>query len=139
MSSQWQIFTDGGSRGNPGQAACAFVVLQDGKEVFSQSRALGLMTNNEAEYHGLLDSIRHVLKQQDLHKSVSSCSWFLDSKLVVEQSLGRWKVKEPRLRPLVVEVQGLLSQLALPFSIIHVYREQNARADQLLNECLDSI
>jgi len=138
MSNHWQIFTDGGSRGNPGKAACAFSIQLDGDEVFHQSRFLGVMTNNEAEYWGVIDSVEYVLNLADQSVLPTKFDWHLDSKLVVEQILGNWKIKETRLRPLAEKAQDLLSQLPGDFTIQHVYREQNARADQLLNECLDS-
>lgn len=138
MSNEWQIFTDGGSRGNPGQAACAFSVQSGGVELFHQSRFLGVMTNNEAEYWGMIDSVEFVLNQINQPNPPSNLIWQLDSKLVVEQILGNWKIKEARLKPMVEKVQDLLSQLPSDFAMRHVYREQNARADQLVNECLDA-
>lgn len=139
MSSQWQIFTDGGSRGNPGQAACAFSVQFDNVELFYQSRFLGVMTNNEAEYWGLISSVEFVLDQSSRSTLPHNYTWSLDSKLVVEQTLGNWKVKEARLRPLVKKAQDLLSQLSGEFTLQHIPREKNARADQLVNECLDAL
>ncbi len=137
MSSQWQIFTDGGSRGNPGQAACAFSIQFGDVELFYQSHFLGVKTNNEAEYWGLINSIEFVLDQSNYSTPPSSYAWNLDSKLVVEQTLGNWKIKEARLRPLVEKAQDLLSQLPGEFTVQHIPREKNARADRLVNECLD--
>ena len=106
--SAYQIYTDGGSRGNPGSAACGFVVIKDGKQYYQQGKYLGQKTNNEAEYQGLIESLLWLQKQPSDNLRVD---WRLDSKLVVEQVLGNWKIKEPRLKLLRQQVVDLLQQL----------------------------
>ena len=134
---QIQIFTDGGSRGNPGQAACAFVVAQAGTTIDQGTKALGVMTNNEAEYHGFLLSLEWLLEQSAKNADYSQATWQLDSKLVVEQLNRRWKIKEPRMRQLAQDCWAQLAKLSLPYSIQHIPREKNALADALLNQTLD--
>lgn len=135
---QIQIFTDGGSRGNPGQAACAFVIESDGNVIDQGSSSLGLLTNNEAEYHGFLLSLRW-LNQARINTPLKSITWKLDSKLVVEQLNHRWKIKEPRMRSLAQTCWQQLSAISIPYTIQHIPREENARADALLNQALDSL
>lgn len=137
MSSVWKVFSDGGSRGNPGNAACAFSIFEEDVEIYHSSRYLGMMTNNEAEYWGIIDSLVYLLS--DSHNLIlpEKIVWNLDSNLVVEQILGNWKVKENRLKTLVEKARSLLSKFPGEVVIQHVYREANARADELVNECLD--
>ena len=133
-----KVYTDGGSRGNPGPAACAFVVFDDaGNLRYKRGKYLGVATNNEAEYAGVIEALRYFqpkagppLAERDL-----SVQFFLDSLLVVNQLNGLWKVKEPRLRELVIQVRSLENGLAVTYS--HVPREQNSQADFLVNETLD--
>ncbi len=127
------VHTDGAARGNPGPAAIG-VVIEDaeGRTVYEASRALGMKTNNEAEYLALIAALEYL---KDLRASEADIC--LDSELVVRQLNGEYKVKEPRLRALHGQVVMLLN--AVPrHTIRHVRREQNARADELANEALDA-
>lgn len=133
------IFTDGGSRGNPGAAACAFVVQREEQIVDQGTSSLGVMTNNEAEYHGFLLSLRWLQNALTKEMVITTITWKLDSKLVVEQLNRRWKIKEPRMMVLATECWAILTTLTTPFSIQHVVREQNVFADALLNKTLDSL
>lgn len=136
-TNQLTINCDGGSRGNPGNAACAFVVEnQDGQELHRQSQFLGVTTNNQAEYRGFLLSVEW-LKTQVISPN-NTVAWRLDSKLVVEQLSRRWKIKEKSLTPVVMEIWQQLATLSCEFVILHVPREQNVRADELVNLELDA-
>ncbi|MDO5561616.1 MAG: ribonuclease HI family protein [bacterium] len=130
------IFTDGGSRGNPGKSACAFVVY-DGKKkvIFEQGLYLGVKTNNEAEYLGVLSGLKWLKNSSEELKHLTLK---LDSKLVVEQLSGRWKIKDSRMQILCDQCQKLLKELNLEPEIIHVPRAENARADALVNQVLDT-
>lgn len=135
----WKIFTDGGSRGNPGESACAFVVTSSGQEIFSQGKYLGIGTNNEAEYAGLLTSLTWVV-QQDL-SGVQKIEWFTDSQLMRSQVARLWKIKEPRLQQLVNQVWDMQAKLRAQqkeLSIAYVPREENKAADLLVNQTLDA-
>lgn len=132
----WQIFTDGGSRGNPGESACAFVVTSGAEEVFSEGKYLGVRTNNEAEYAGLLESLRWLV-QQDL-TDIQKIEWFTDSQLMMSQVNRLWKIKEPRIQQLVAQVWSLQKDLGKEFSVSYVPREKNSAADLLVNQTLDA-
>lgn len=127
------VHTDGAARGNPGPAAIG-VVIEDGegRTVYEASRALGIKTNNEAEYLALIAALEHL---KDLRaREAEIC---MDSELVVRQLNGQYKVKEPRLKTLHARVTMLLN--AVPkHKIRHVRRAENARADELANEAIDS-
>jgi ribonuclease HI len=127
------VNVDGGSRGNPGPAAIAAVVTDPSGEVVAErSETIGAATNNVAEYRALLLG---VALAKDL--GADEAEFVGDSMLIVEQVRGNWKVKQEHLRPLHAEARAALDDLG-SWSIRHVKRGENERADELLNEALDS-
>jgi ribonuclease HI len=131
------IFTDGGARGNPGPSAIGVTVLDQTKTpIYELSQTIGEATNNEAEYQAFLASILW-LTQTKHPPTITHVDWRLDSKLVVEQLNRRWKVKEKRLLPTIEQIWSLLASLPYSFTIVHVPRELNRRADALVNQALD--
>jgi ribonuclease HI len=123
---------DGGSRGNPGKAAIAAVATDPGGEVLAErSETIGEATNNVAEYRALLLAVELAAEL-----GADEVELIGDSKLIVEQVRGNWKIKQEHLRPLRAEAVSALEGLP-KWSIRHVRREENTRADELLNEALD--
>ncbi|MCL4389995.1 MAG: ribonuclease HI family protein [Patescibacteria group bacterium] len=137
-----KINTDGGARGNPGPAACAFVAYDEaGNLLEKRGKYLGTATNNEAEYQGVIEALTYLANNKHL---ISNINFFLDSQLVVNQLNGLFKVKEPRLRALLMKVRELESELTKSYklqaiSYEYVPREQNRVADALVNETLDKL
>jgi ribonuclease HI len=137
------IHTDGGSRGNPGPAAIGIVFSDEtGKVVYSHKEYIGIGTNNEAEYQALLRAFEILerskwLKENNGNGGVIECR--LDSKLVVEQVKGNFKVKQPKLLELKKEIIKLSKEWKLMIDFNHVSREQNKLADKLVNEALDEL
>jgi ribonuclease HI len=126
------VNVDGGARGNPGPAAIAAVATTpDGEELTSRGEAIGVATNNVAEYRAMLLGIELA---RDL--SASEVDLVGDSELVVKQINGEYKVKKPDLKPLHAEVLASLRDFGR-WSVRHVRREQNEAADLLVNETLD--
>lgn len=126
------VHSDGGSRGNPGEAACAAVVYDGkGEELLVRAKRLGRATNNEAEYQGVLLALELCREL-----GASSVKLRIDSELVERQIKGIYKVKKAELKPLRAAVM-LLSRRFDQFSVDHVRREDNARADGLVNAALD--
>jgi probable phosphoglycerate mutase len=126
------VEVDGGSRGNPGPAAYG-AVLKDaatGAVIAEDGTTIGRATNNVAEYSGLIAGLRMAV---DLAPG-AIVEVRLDSKLVVEQMSGRWKVKHPDMRPLHAEASALAPAGT---SYTWIPRERNAHADRLVNEALD--
>src|SRR6184192_4750060 len=123
---------DGGSRGNPGPAAYG-VVIRDGRgEIVAKlKKYIGRMTNNVAEYYGLIAAMDYAQSQSIRQLRIES-----DSELLVKQMRGQYKVKSEDLRPLFERAQKM-SKSFDSFRIDHVYREQNREADALANEALD--
>jgi len=128
------LFTDGGSRGNPGPAAYGFVVKSTAGIILGKrGNYLGLTTNNIAEYEGLLAGLKWVVE----HHPHAELIIKMDSLLIVNQIKGLFKVKNPGLLPRYQEVRGLIARLP-KYSIEHTYREGNALADKLVNLALDN-
>lgn len=137
--SKLKIFTDGGSRGNPGPAGIGVHVVDDKQAVaFQQSLYIGRATNNEAEYKAFLASLEW-LREYVKDTAVDRVEWFLDSKLVVEQIKKNWKIKEVRLQKLASQAHEILPSLECQYEISHVKREFNKDADGLVNKALDAI
>lgn len=124
---------DGGSRGNPGPASYGVVVrAPDGKTVFRIGKYVGRVTNNVAEYYGLIGALDYAQSHNISRLAVRS-----DSELLVRQMQGRYKVKSPDLRPLHERAQKMARSLA-HFEITHVRRELNSEADELANLAMDA-
>jgi len=126
------IFSDGGSRGNPGPAAAGAVLQNLQKdEVATISQFLGEATNNQAEYAALILGLKKALEIK-----ADEVEMFLDSKLVVEQISGRWKIKDLEMRKFAEKVHVLLQKFQ-GWKIEHIPREKNHEADALVNQVLD--
>ncbi|GAA0906566.1 hypothetical protein GCM10009559_74990 [Pseudonocardia zijingensis] len=128
------VEADGGSRGNPGPAGYGAVVLDpDTDEVLvERAEGLGVTTNNVAEYRGLIAGLRAAAELGATDVEVR-----MDSKLVVEQMCGRWKIKHPAMRPLAEEASELVREIgSVRFQWIP--RLRNSRADALANQAMDS-
>jgi len=124
-------FSDGGSRGNPGESACATVLYTDGEELMYRARRIGVATNNVAEYRGVILALELCVELRATEVKLK-----IDSELVVKQIHGQYKVKHPDLKPLFQKVR-LLADGFERFSVRHVAREENKRADEIVNLTLD--
>ncbi|MBX3091328.1 MAG: reverse transcriptase-like protein [Cryobacterium sp.] len=133
MARQLLIEADGGSRGNPGQAGSGSVVIDPatGEVLAEIGRYLGVVSNNVAEYTALIEGVRRALAidpDAELHIR-------MDSKLVVEQMSGRWKIKHPDMAELAAIARELLTGTPVRFEWIP--RERNKRADAAANRAMD--
>ena len=128
-----RLFTDGGARGNPGPAAAAFVLeAEDGTVLEASGTAIGVATNNVAEYRALVDGLRRASEL-----GVSELEVVSDSELIVKQMRGEYRVKNDALRVLHREASTLAGAIdRVTFTAVR--REQNELADRLVNEALDS-
>jgi ribonuclease H / adenosylcobalamin/alpha-ribazole phosphatase len=127
------VEADGGSRGNPGPAGYGAVVLDPATHdvLVERSAGLGVATNNVAEYRGLIAGL-----QAARELGATDVDVRMDSKLVVEQMSGRWKIKHPDLRPLAMQAAGLVRELG-SVRFAWIPRERNTRADALANQAMD--
>lgn len=137
---------DGGSRGNPGTAGAGSSIVDatsavrgEKQELAAQWEYIAKATNNVAEYHGLVNGLQ--LAAEVASKLGEECSAveldvFMDSKLIVEQMSGRWKIKHPDMKPLAAQAKELGAEFA-SISYTWVPRAQNKRADELANRAMD--
>lgn len=125
---------DGGSRGNPGPASYGVVVRDPKGEIVARlKKYIGRMTNNVAEYYGLIAALDWAQSNRVRALRIES-----DSELLVKQMRGQYRVKSEDLKPLFERAKKM-SQSFASFRIDHVYREQNAEADALANEAMDEV
>jgi ribonuclease HI len=127
-----KLYTDGGSRGNPGPSAIGFVIMDMGEQIIvKESKYLGITTNNQAEYQGLKQGL------EMCHKlGFSKINIYMDSLLVINQMKGIYKVKNRDLWPIYDSVREYINNFK-HVSFTHVPRELNKLADGMVNECLD--
>ncbi len=128
----WTLRCDGGSRGNPGPGALGYVLCDDsGHEVEARGEFLGVCTNNVAEYRSLIAGLGAAARH-----AVRTLVVRMDSELVVRQMLGQYKVKNEGLKPLHAEARMAVTKVGV-VRFESVPRDDNGRADGLVNEALD--
>lgn len=128
------LFSDGGSRGNPGKAAIAYI-LEDpvkGEVLKEHGETIGVETNNVAEYRALVEGLKAAREFQP-----NRLVCHLDSELVVRQVNGQYQVKMPSLKAYVDEIQEIVAELP-DVVFVHIPRADNHRADALVNKALDA-
>ncbi len=137
VNKQFIIFTDGGARGNPGPAAAAFVIKDvRGSLLAEKGIVIGRATNNVAEYNGVTEALKWFKNNTEICGKRPRCDFFLDSKLVVNQLNGLFKIKNAVLRDLIISVRKLEQEIGGEFFYRFVPREKNRRADFLVNKVL---
>ncbi|MBQ0998457.1 bifunctional RNase H/acid phosphatase [Streptomyces sp. RK62] len=128
------VEADGGSRGNPGPAGYGAVVIDaaTGETLAERAEYIGVATNNVAEYRGLIAGLRAAHELDP----TATVHVRMDSKLVIEQMSGRWKIKHPDMKPLAFEAARVFPPAQVTYEWIP--REQNKHADRLANEAMDA-
>jgi ribonuclease HI len=128
-----KIFSDGGSRGNPGPSAYGLVVTEDGDTIYEESEYLGIRTNNYAEYRGLIAGIRKAIEL-----GAQEVEFVMDSQLVIRQMRGEYRVKAPELIELHRDAAALSSMIPkVSFTDVRRSELLMPRADELVNRELD--
>jgi len=127
----YSLYTDGGSRGNPGPSAIGIVIYKNDKVVFTFSHYIGKTTNNIAEYKALLAGIK---LSKEL--GITEINIFMDSELIVKQIKGEYRVKDIKLYEIYSEVKNELDNIR--YTITHITREYNHVADSLVNKELNA-
>lgn len=133
MATDWVVYTDGASRGNPGAAAFAYVITPPGGSAIEHAERLPDTTNNQAEYTALVEALRKLVALG----ATGRVGVFSDSELMVKQMKGEYRVKDEGLRDLYDEARELAAKLPGGVVYTHVRRGQNKRADELCNLALD--
>jgi len=132
------IYTDGGSRGNPGPAGVGFVVCNEKGEVLKKyGEAIGQATNNEAEYQALILALKKIkaLFGKDKMKT-AQIEVRMDSELIINQLSHKYKIEDAKLQSLFLQVWNLLIDFG-GYNFVAIAREQNSEADKLVNQALD--
>ena len=129
----YEIYCDGASRSNPGDASIGVSINKDKVEIDTIKKKIGINTNNVAEYLGLIAALEYCVENK-----VNNVRIFLDSLLVVQQVNMEYKVKSKKLQTHYEKSLKLIDQIE-NIKIYHIRREFNSRADQLANEALDEI
>ena len=129
----YEIYCDGASRSNPGEASVGISILKDKKEIDTIKKRIGIATNNVAEYLGLIEALKYCVE-----KNIMEVDIYLDSLLVVQQVNLEYKVKSKKLQEHYNQALDLINKIN-NIKINHVRREFNKRADQLANQALDEL
>ncbi len=126
------VYIDGGSRGNPGSGASAFIIFSNKRKIAEGGKYYRQTTNNEAEYNALILALR-----ESLRLKITDIRVFTDSELLERQIKGIYSVKSPALLLLFRKSSELIEQFG-NFSITHIPREKNSEADRLANIIMDT-
>jgi len=129
----YEIYCDGASRSNPGEASIGVSINKDKVEIDTIKKRIGINTNNVAEYLGLIAALEYCVE-----KKINDVKIFLDSLLVVQQVNMEYKVKSKKLQTHYENSLKLIDQIE-NIEIHHIRREFNSRADQLANQALDEV
>lgn len=132
VKSQWQIYVDGASRNNPGQAGAGVYILKNGEPFLKKGYYLGIMTNNQAEYTALLLALYHI---ESTFERDDTMSIFSDSKLMIMQLQNIYKINNAQLKVLYHYATTFLRGKRTAF--YHIMREANTIADKLANYGID--
>ena len=136
--SKISIFTDGGARGNPGPAALGvFIEDEDHQELARIGKTLGEATNNVAEYSAIVEGFKWALENKE-KLDIEKINFYMDSQLACSQLTGLFKVKNPRIREFVFEIRKIEAALKVPIFYTHIPREENTKADFMVNQALDN-
>lgn len=133
-----KVFTDGGSKGNPGPAAIGIVFYDEHDNVlFAHREDIGIETNNTAEYRAVMKAYELLISTLVPQYTIDSVAWHADSLLVVQQLKGIYKIKQAHIQEYVDKIRTYEKELDLPVSYTHVMREKNKLADALVNDAVD--
>ena len=130
MRNALHIFTDGGAIGNPGPAGVGIVIKKQGKTIKKFAKYIGETTNNVAEYTGVIEALKWLIANSKWR--IEKIEFFLDSKLVVNQLNGLFKIKDYKMRNLAVKVRELEGEVGGNIFYQHIPREKNKEADSLV-------
>ena len=132
------IYTDGGSRGNPGPAALGVYMKDENKKELARiGKRIGETTNNVAEYSAITEAFSWLLANKD-KLDIESVSFYMDSQLAYSQIVGLYKVKNERIREFIFEIRQKEAEVKFPVYYNHVRRENNKKADLMVNLALDN-
>jgi ribonuclease HI len=139
MINSISIFTDGGSRGNPGPAASGVVISKNGEVIKKIGKTLGVTTNNVAEYTAVIEGLAWMVEHSREVGEYVAINFYMDSLLLCQQIKGIYRIKQPHLASLMYKIRQLESKIHVPITYTHVPREKNKDADRMVNLALDNL
>jgi len=131
------VYTDGGSRGNPGPSAFGFVVKKGQEGMHKAGKAIGIATNNIAEYSAILEALTWIAGHRELIGEISGINMYMDSQLACRQLHGIYKIKNVNLAGFLIKIREMEKKINIPVNYFHIPREKNREADRLVNQALD--
>ena len=132
-----KVFTDGGSKGNPGIASIGGVFYIESKKIFQFNQSIGIATNNDAEYKALIYALEEIKKQKEKlinDFQIKKIEFYSDSRLLVNQVNGFFKVKNGKIKEYILKIKILEQEINLPIFYHQIPREKNKEADRLVNK-----
>lgn len=134
------IYTDGGSRGNPGEAALGVYIEDNDKNTLVEiGKRLGTATNNIAEYSAILEALVWVVEKKEKLINLNKINMFMDSQLASSQLNGIYKIKNSGLREILFKIRQKENEIGMPITYTHIRRELNKKADRMVNLALDNL
>lgn len=131
------IFTDGGSRGNPGPAAYGVVIKRGTADITRFGQCIGIATNNVAEYSAIAEAFKWILLNRELVGDISVINFYMDSQLACRQLTGMYKVTKSHLAQFLFKIREMEKIVGVAVTYTHIPREQNKEADAQVNHALD--
>jgi ribonuclease HI len=123
------VFTDGGSRGNPGTAAFGVVIRDKEAILHAFGQTIGIATNNIAEYSGILEALAWIYGNREAIGEISGIDVYMDSQLACRQLTGTYRIKKPHLAEFLTKIREVEKKLSIPIHYHHIPRERNKEAE----------
>lgn len=139
MNKVINVFTDGGSRGNPGPAAYGFIIRDSETLIHAEGKTLGITTNNVAEYSAILEALVWIKANRELIGDTSGINFYMDSLLACQQLKGVFRVKKAHLAEFLIKIREIERKIGVNVTYTHIPREKNKEADKMVNLALDSL
>jgi ribonuclease HI len=133
MSKTLTVFTDGGSKGNPGPASIGGVFYLDKKKILDFHLKIGIATNNDAEYQAMIKALSLIKEKKYQFGEIEKINFYSDSQLMVSQINGFYKVKSGKIKEYIFKIRQLEMEIGIPIVYHLVPREKNKEADKMVN------
>jgi ribonuclease HI len=127
------VFTDGGSKGNPGPASIGVVFYLDKKKILDFHQKIGIATNNDAEYQAMIKALSLIKEKKYQFGQIEKINFYSDSQLMVSQINGLYKVKSGKIKEYIFKIRQLEMEISIPIVYHLVPREKNKEADKMVN------
>jgi len=127
------VYTDGGSKGNPGPASIGVVFYLDKKKILDFHQKIGTATNNDAEYQAMIKALSLIKEKKEQFGQIEKINFYSDSQLMVSQINGIYKVKSGKIKEYIFKIRQLEMEIGIPIVYHLIPREKNKEADKMVN------